>query len=80
MMIDLFGFSHNVEIKCLMDGRDISSFRVTELIQVNAAVMERGNSLKLAHITDIFFDPITSASTVTTVVTLKMEAVRSFVH
>ena len=38
------------------------------------------NSLKLPYISDIFFDPITSASILTTAVTLKMEAVCSFFH
>jgi len=61
-----------------VDGHDVSSFRVTELIPVDAAIMEKRKFLELPYISDIFFDPITSASIQTTAVTLKMEAVCSF--
>jgi hypothetical protein len=49
-----------------MDGRDVSGFRVTELIPVDAAIMEKRKLLETSiYISDIFFDPITSASTLT---------------
>lgn len=66
-----------------MDGCDVSSFRVTELIPVDAAITERRKFLETSiyiYISDIFFNPIISASILTTAVTLKMEAVCSFVH
>jgi len=80
MMIDFLGFNTMYRFSVLWMDVMSSASGWLNWFRCMLQLWRGGNSLKLPHIFDIFFDPITSASILTTAVTLKMEAVCSFVH
>ena len=80
MMVDFLGFhtTYRLNVLCMDVMSPASGW--LNWFRWMLQLWRGENCLKLPYISDIFFDPITSASILTTAVALKMEAVCSFIH